>query len=288
MVELSQTDAGTYRRGFAGDTFNAAWYARRALPPEWEVAFGSCIGTDEVSGQMADFMAGEGIDTSSLRRVPDRGVGLYMISLADGERSFTYWRDSAAARTLADDTAWLDATLDRADHVHVSGITLAILSPEARGRLVAALSRARAAGTGISLDTNIRTRLWESETAMRETLMRAATVSDIVLPGFDEEAVAFGDRTPSETVARYRSAGAALVVVKNGPGAILLGDASGETAIDVARVDPVVDTTAAGDSFAGAFLAARLQGAGAQEAVIAAARVAGRVIGARGALVATA
>ena len=32
MVELAPTDDGTYRQGFAGDTFNMAWYLRRLLP----------------------------------------------------------------------------------------------------------------------------------------------------------------------------------------------------------------------------------------------------------------
>ena len=44
MVELSQTDAGLYRRSFAGDTFNAAWYLRRLLHLDAEVSYATCIG----------------------------------------------------------------------------------------------------------------------------------------------------------------------------------------------------------------------------------------------------
>ncbi|MGC9420788.1 MAG: PfkB family carbohydrate kinase, partial [Rhodovulum sp.] len=125
MVELAPTGGGLYRRGFAGDTFNTAWYARRLLPADWSVAYASCVGTDAVSREMVDFMAAEGIDTTPIRRLPDRTVGLYMIALTGGERSFFYWRGQSAARALADDPDWLDATLSGRNFIHFSGISLA-------------------------------------------------------------------------------------------------------------------------------------------------------------------
>ena len=85
MVELAQAGENTYRRGFAGDTFNTAWYARRLLPDDWTVSYASCIGADAVSDEMAAFMHGEGIDTSSLRRVEGRTVGLLDISKPRGD-----------------------------------------------------------------------------------------------------------------------------------------------------------------------------------------------------------
>ncbi len=86
MVELAP-EAGLYRRGFAGDTFNMAWYARK-LAPLWQVDYLSAIGTDAVSDEMAAFIAAAGIGTTHLARKASRSVGLYMISLHNGERSF--------------------------------------------------------------------------------------------------------------------------------------------------------------------------------------------------------
>ncbi len=103
MVELSNAGDGLYRRGFAGDTFNTAWYMRRLLPQDWTVGYATCVGTDAISDAMLAFLAGEGIDVSAIRRVPDRTVGLYMITTENGERSFSYWRGESAARTLGDD-----------------------------------------------------------------------------------------------------------------------------------------------------------------------------------------
>jgi 2-dehydro-3-deoxygluconokinase len=103
MVELSPDGPGRFRQGFAGDTFNAAWYLRRLLPDDWQVGYATCVGTDPLSDSMVAFMTRSGIDTAAVRRVPARTVGLYMIHLLNGERSFSYWRGDSAARQLAAD-----------------------------------------------------------------------------------------------------------------------------------------------------------------------------------------
>ena len=285
MVEMADAGGGLYRRGFAGDTFNTAWYARRLLPEEWSVGYGSCIGTDAVSAEMCAFMEGEGIDTSVLRRLEDRTVGLYMITLENGERSFSYWRSQSAARALADDPAWLADVLSGRDILYFSGITLAILSAEARRVLCDALGRARAGGALVAFDTNLRERLWETPDAMREGLTMGASVADVVLPSFDEETRAFGDGTPEETIARYRACGAKIVPVKNGGGDLTLWDDKGTRTLPAARFESVVDTTAAGDSFGAAFLAGMAAGRSVDDAARGAMELAARVIQFRGALV---
>ncbi|PJF07939.1 sugar kinase [Pseudorhodobacter sp. MZDSW-24AT] len=286
MVELSPTATGDYARGFAGDTFNTAWYARRLLPADWSVAYGSCIGTDAISEEMAAFMAGEGIDTTPLRRLPDRTVGLYMISLRKGERSFSYWRGQSAAKALADDPVWLASILRGRSVIHFSAITLAILGPDQRHAFCAALAQARAEGSLIAFDTNLRPRLWEGPEAMRAGVLLGASVADIVLPSFDEETGLWGDQSPAETIARYQKAGAARVVVKDGGGPVTLWSAAhGSRQHAATPVAQIVDTTAAGDSFAGTFLAHLAQGATEDEAAQKAMALAARVIQSRGALV---
>lgn len=285
MVELAQTGPGMYRRGFAGDTFNTAWYARHLLPEGWRVGYVSAAGVDAASEEMAAFMEGEGIDTSTLRRVDDRTVGLYMISLDHGERSFSYWRGQSAARALADDAAWLAETLGGADVLYFSGITLAILEPERREALCAALSDARAGGATVAFDTNLRPRLWPGEASMREGMRLGASVADIVLPSFDEEEGLFGDGSPEDTVARYSALGARVVAVKNGGGDLTLWTGTeGTRIIPAVPVARPVDTTAAGDSFGAGFVAGVATGAAAEDAAAQAMALAAQVIQERGAL----
>ncbi len=285
MVELAQIGPDTYRRGFAGDTFNATWYARHVLPDTWDVSYLSAVGSDPVSGEMRDFFTAQGIWTDALRVMPSRTVGLYMISTEAGERSFSYWRDRSAARLLADDPDWLAAHIAAADTLHFSGITLAILTPDHRSRLCAALAKARARGATVCFDTNLRARLWEDTTAMRLGLTMGAEAASIVLPSFDDETELFSDATPEHTIARYREAGADVVLVKNGA-ADLTGysDATGVFSLTPEIVTPV-DTTGAGDSFAGVLLARLRAGDTLQDATRAAMKLAAQVIRKPGALV---
>ncbi len=90
---------------------------------------------------MLDMLRSAGIGTGAITRDPERTVGLYTIQTdEDGERSFSYWRSDSAARGLAEDGEHLLAALTGSDLVYLSGITLAILSPVARDRLMASVA----------------------------------------------------------------------------------------------------------------------------------------------------
>ncbi|MBV7393966.1 sugar kinase [Mameliella sediminis] len=287
MVEMAPApeNPGLYRLGYAGDTFNTAWYARRLLPATWTVSYGTVLGEDAMSDDLARFIGAQGLSNDALRRTPDRTAGLYMIQTRDGERSFSYWRGQSAAKLLADDPDWLDQILADRAMIQFSGISLAILAPEARKTLCAALGRARAAGAHVAFDTNLRPRLWESAEAMRSGLLMGASVSDTVLPSFDEEQLAFGDASPEDTVQRYRASGATCVVIKNG-GAPCHGwsETDGTVTTTPPTVARIVDSTAAGDSFGAGFLAARATGASLATAMTRAAALAAQVIQHPGAL----
>lgn len=285
MVELSQAGQGLLRKGFAGDTLNTAWYLRASLPQDWAVDYLSAVGDDPLSQEMIDFIQKAGIGTDTVQRISGKTPGLYLISLKDGERTFSYWRDSSAARLLADDADHLRRSIETADMLYFSGITLAILTEHAAETLLSELRRARASGKQVVFDPNIRPRLWADKQRMLDTIMDGARASTIVLPSFDDEHTHFGDNNVAETIARYRSAGVGRVIVKNGAQGATV--AEGEQTVFVPAVPPekLVDTTSAGDSFNGGFLARMLTGASLAEAAAHGAAVASVVIAHHGALI---
>ena len=288
MVEMSATGEGTFRLGFAGDTFNAAWHARRALPGEWTVAYFTAVGDDSLSRRMLTFMAEQGVETDRIRRLANRRPGLYLIELNNGERSFTYWRDNSAAKRLADDPAVLAQALRGVGIAYFSGITLGILPEAGRGALLEALKTAQRTGTQVVFDPNLRPRLWPSTRVMCDAIEAAAEISDLILPSFDDEETFFGDLNPEATIARYLARGARQVVVKAGGKAVHFRGADGAGVVDGLELAVPVDTTSAGDSFNAGYLAARIGGHDVAGAIRQAHELSRRVIGHHGALVAEA
>jgi len=289
MVELSQAEGGLMRKSFAGDVFNSLWYARSALSEgmseEWSVGFMSAVGIDPTSDEMVSFIEAAGISCDAVRRLPERRPGLYMIHLDGAERSFSYWRDTSAARLLAEDPAHLDKVLGAADVIYLSGITLAILSDGDLVHLHDALAKARARGCFVAFDPNIRPALWRSPEHLRATIGKTASVASLVFPSFDDEQAAFGDASPQATLERYRGYGSDQVVVKNGADDVLCYLAGETQLYDTPPVAAPVDTTGAGDSFNGAYLAHYLQHQDGGQAVRAGQACAAQVICHHGALI---
>lgn len=286
MVELMQAEGGLMRKSFAGDTFNTAYYARQYLPSDWSVDYLSAVGTDTISGEMLAFMEGHGIGTTHVARIEGRAPGLYMIHLNDGERSFSYWRSASAAKRLAQDGDRLRAAIEASDIIVFSGITLAILPPEDVETLLAELRRARAAGKRVVFDPNIRPRLWDDAERMRATITEGARAATLVMPSLDDETTHFGDASLEETIGRYNALGVAEQVVKDGGKGATLVFGEKRSHVPSAQVEKIVDTTSAGDSFNGAFLARLATGATPGDAARFAAKVAAAVIQYHGALVA--
>ena len=257
MIEMAVVGPETYNRSFAGDTFNTAWHLSQIPGLPIDVGYVSKVGTDAVSDRFIELLASDGVDATWVGRDPDRTMGLYMIELDGAERSFSYWRDASAARRLADDEEWLDAAFSGAGLIHVSGITLGILSTAARGRLEAALVRARQAGACISFDPNYRPKLWESTEEACAAMTALYSISDVALPSFDDEANLWGDASPAGTLERVKDLGVAEIVLKNGAEGVHLW--SGEAhEIPTAQVQAVKDTSGAGDAFNAGYLAGRL------------------------------
>lgn len=287
MVELTRRDASTLALGFAGDVFNTAVYLKRLAGAQAEVRFLTAVGDDSLSADQLVAMREAGIAVDA-QRVAGASPALYVVSTDDtGERSFTYYRESSPVRRLFDGEIdpSLVAGLRTADLVYFSAITLQQLTETGRGILLALVGEARGRGATVAFDSNYRAAGWPSPGAARDAVARASAVTDIALPSVADERDLYGGGGVAEVVARYLAAGVREVVVKDGPGPVVVEAAGARRVFAGASVDRPVDTTGAGDSFNAAYLWARLCGQTIEDAVAHGRAVASVVVAHPGAIV---
>ncbi len=286
MIELKQAqgdEPGLFSRGYGGDTLNTAVYLSRLGVG---VDYITALGDDGLSDEMISGWAAEGVGTSRVARLPGKLPGLYMIQTDDkGERRFFHWRDSAAARSLMDlpQTPEILDALAGYEMVYLSAITLSLYGPEGRGRLFAALDRAREKGARFAFDTNFRARGWPDLDLARAIFQQAFASADIVLASTEDLLPLYPGMTNEALLARIP--GAEVVLKLSEPASIVRLDGVPYPIKAKPVETPVVDTTAAGDSFAAAYVAARLRGADPIEAARIGHRLAGVVVCHPGAII---
>ena len=285
MAEFSPDEQlGKFNLGFAGDTFNTAWYIANNHS-DINSAYFSKLGDDELSDKMLEFMSDNRIDTTHVKKVSGSTIGLYLISLVNGERTFSYWRNKSAATFLGQNVDDVGNAMKKQDMIYFSGITLAILDQNSRKNLFSCLKSARRAGKKIAFDPNLRPKLWNDKKEMCDVIMAGANLSDIILPSFEDEATWFSDADPMSTLARSQNVGAETVVVKNAGDPVSFCSQNGTGTHLVESVEKIIDSTAAGDSFNAEILVGLLREIPLADAINNAANLAKKVLMGQGALV---
>jgi len=288
MIELQHRADGSLQQSFGGDTLNTAVYLSREMGGQASVDYVTALGDDSFSDAMCQSWAGEGIGLDRVQRLPGRLPGLYCIQTdAAGERRFLYWRNEAAVRDCFTTPAAepILAALPDYDVLYFSGITLAVLGEVGREKLIATLIEAKQRGAQIVFDNNYRPRLWASVDAARAAYRSVLPYVDLALLTVDDEQALFHFADDAAIFEAYAQIGTPEVVLKRGAEACLIRFEGELFEVPAQRVERVVDTTAAGDSFSAAYLASRLKGGSPVEAAEAGHRLASRVIQVPGALI---
>lgn len=291
MVELSVDPTGRNAAvGYAGDTLNTAIYLKRNLGTEGDVFFTSVLGQDQFSEWMLHYIEAEDVNASTISKHPSLLPGIYSISKNDDcDRTFTYWRENSAARKLFQTPEGeVDfSILEDMGVVYFSAITLAILPEHVVNAWFEWLKVFRANGGKVAFDSNYRPRLWQSREQALKIVEEAWRLTDIAVPSIDDEMDLFEDQDEDALVQRFQSYNISDVVIKRGErGPIALKNGQMlNSDIDFPSTRNVVDTTAAGDSFNGGFLASCLNGLAIEQSMLAGHNMAMKVIAHQGAII---
>lgn len=287
MVELINQQGSDYHQTFGGDTLNTAVYLKRVAGSDVDVSYVTLLGDDRLSDEMLARWQNEGIDTSCVERIAGQVPGLYMIQTTpDGERSFLYWRDQAPAKQLFA-TANADALSQQlmdCDWLFLSGITLGIMSPAGRERMFKLFEQFRANGGKVVFDVNHRPRLWPDNDC-QDWYERMYRLTDLALPSIEDEEVVWGDGDAQSVIDRLHGFGCAKVVLKRGTDDCFISTAQGLQAYPVIPAEQVLDTTAAGDSYNGGFLAMAVRGMDDAQCMAMGQHISRQVVGKKGAVV---
>jgi 2-dehydro-3-deoxygluconokinase len=300
MIELSGQPFKAMQQNFGGDIINTAIYLKKLAGDRINVYFVSSVGKDALSNALVAKWQEYGITTDHVLANSDKRLGLYMIQNDDdGERVFHYWRNDSAARYLMQhkDINQVFDQLAQCDAVYLSGISLAILPEADCEALLAKLVKLHDTGVKIIYDSNYRPALWQqtgkevgltaeqSLARAKEVNQQIFAITDLALITLDDEQALWHDASLDACRTRIAKYGIKEIVLKDGANGCQYCVNDQQSNYPTTKIDTVVDTTAAGDSFNAGFICYWLQ----QQKIVSCATAgnltAGQVIQQKGAIV---
>jgi fructokinase len=209
------------------------------------------ISTDAFGRVVIDAMEREGVDWSLAPRTNRPTVLSFVLPMADGSPDYAFYGERGAATEITD--AALPSPLPAAvKAIHIGSFPMAV---EPAKTAYAALIRREADTRFISLDPNVRPALIGDMGAFAAHFAGLCRSAALIKASTEDLALMHPGEAVGEIAARWRSNGAAVVVITDG-----LKGASAWTNAGVidAPTKPVhvVDTVGAGDSFMSGLLAA--------------------------------
>ncbi|WP_446040309.1 PfkB family carbohydrate kinase [Streptomyces sp. SID1121] len=211
----------------------------------------SRVGADGFGDHLVAAVGAYGVDTSGVRRDPERPTGIYFRTATDratDAHEVAYYRAGSAASAMSPATVpYRDLWTGRV--LHLSGITAALSAGCLA--LMRELTRRRPGRPLVSFDVNHRPGLWRDGSGA-EILLELARGADLVFVGEDEAAEAWGLRgadairaalpEPRTLVVKRGSAGATVLTREGEDGARDGGHGTAPNPVCGTAPDPSRDT----------------------------------------------
>ena len=209
------------------------------------------VGCDTFGDYLVKVMDDVGLDTSGIVRDPSVKTSTTTVLVSpDGERSFLHYYGGNAE--MSED----DVNYDIIKTAKILHVAAAFLVPGLDGEPMArVLKKAQQMGVKTSLDT-----AWDAEGRWMQLLDPCLRHIDIFIPSIEEAQILSGKKHASEIAEAFLGYGINTVVLKLGSEGCYTRTLEDEFTTPAFKVEKVVDTLGAGDSFAAGFLAATLAG----------------------------
>ena len=222
----------------------------------YRTSFIGKIGTDMHGDFLKKTLQNEGIDTGALVEDERYFTTLAFVEIDEnGERNFSFARKPGADTQL--EVSDLDQKLLSDCRIFHFG-SLSLTQEPSRGTTLEAVRIAKEAGALISYDPNYRASLWaDTETAVAQ-MKAAIPLADVMKVSDEESLLLTGAGDYDEAADRLLESGLKLVAITLGSKGVLIATPESRQTVGGFAVD-AVDTTGAGDSFWGGFLASYLQ-----------------------------
>lgn len=211
------------------------------------------VGGDGFGDFLIEALNGEGVDTSYILRSDKYDTSLAFVSLKeDGEREFSFYRKAAADLHFTAEE-FKDIEFEKGDILEFGSV--ALKTAEAKRAHLALIEKAKKAGATVCFDPNLRFNLWDSASELKDAVNEFLPYADVVKVGADE----LDFLTGGSIEAMFAGGLKILLVTDGGKGAKLYLADGREFACNGYKVK-AVDTTGAGDSFFGGFIAQLMEG----------------------------
>ncbi|MGI8742395.1 MAG: carbohydrate kinase family protein [Bryobacteraceae bacterium] len=206
----------------------------------------SAVGEDAFGERALALLTSAGVETRRITRSTEPTPSTVVLIRPDGARALLH-RPGASLQAFASPIELAPGLIDGCSRFHLANVfALPKLQPYAADLL----RRARMAGLSTSLDTG-----WDAQGRWMASLGECLQYIDLLFVNQDEARQLSGVGDPEQAARILQDQGARDVIVKLGADGCLVAAAKEHFWAGAFRV-PVVDTTGAGDCFAGGFLAA--------------------------------
>ena len=215
-----------------------------------ESAFIGRVGKDPLGEFMQQTLQQENVQTSHMILDPQKRTSTVIVGLDNGERSFTFMVNPSADQFLQ----VMDLPNFQANEwLHCCSI--ALINTPSRETTFEAIRRIKAAGGFFSFDPNLRESLWTSFDDMKQTVMQAVALADVLKFSEEELTLLTDTQTLDEAFEKITALYLEkLIIVTLGKDGALY-HLAGKKDIVAGKALKPVDTTGAGDTFVGGLLA---------------------------------